>query len=129
MAGDSFFAKDRKRKRPIDSSRASGSGKPTKPYEKPFRPAMYGKGADGAKAGRRRRDEELTDEEDGEDVDLAELDMRRNIGVQYDSDGEEADRMESAAAKRVRLAKSYLDKVKGDLAGEWLAEKDTTSPR
>jgi ribosomal RNA-processing protein 9 len=117
MAGDSFFAKDKKRKR------LSTGGSARTPYEKPYRPAMYGKGADGSKAGRRRKDEELTDEgeDDGNGVDLDDMNFRRDdlgdSGAVYDSDGEEADKYESAAAKRVRLAKGYLEKVKGDLAG------------
>jgi ribosomal RNA-processing protein 9 len=116
---DSFFTKQTKRNRP-----SNGASTSKKPYEKPFRPALYGKGADGAKSGRRRKDEELSD--DGDDaggIDIADMNLRRddlggNSRAVYDSDGEEADRYESAAAKRVRLAKGYLEKVKGDLGGE-----------
>jgi hypothetical protein len=126
---DPFFAKDNKRKRPAQK------GAPPKAYEKPFRPSAYGKGQkSGANVdGKRRstaRDEDLaSDNEDaggrGADVDDMDL-MTDRFGEQaeYDSaEEEDRNRNETAAAKRLRLAKGYLEKVRSEVQGESLPLK------
>lgn len=123
---DPFFAKDNKRKRPGQK----GAG--PKPYEKPYRPSVYGKGQkSGANVdGKRRsttRDEDLvSDNEDtgrgGASGDVDDMDfMTDRFGTQaeYDSaEEEDRNRNETAAAKRLRLAKGYLEKVRSEVQGE-----------
>lgn len=123
---DPFFAKDNKRKR------SNQKGPATKAYEKPFRPSAYGKGQkSGANVdGKRRstaRDEDLaSDNEDagrgGGSGDVDDMDfMTDRFGTQaeYDSaEEEDRNRNETAAAKRLRLAKGYLDKVRSEVQGE-----------
>ncbi|KAJ9091701.1 hypothetical protein QFC19_008992 [Naganishia cerealis] len=132
---DPFFARENKRKR-------SGPA----PYEKPYRPAAYGKGqksganvdgrrrtGNGAGArsagGRATRDEDLAsdnEDADGRGRDAGDVDdidfMADRLGghqAEYDSaEEEDRSRNETAAAKRLRLAKGYLDKVRSEVQGE-----------
>lgn len=128
---DPFFAKDNKRKRPAQKA------PPTRAYEKPFRPSAYGKGQkSGANVdGKRRstvaaagRDEDLvSDNEDAGrgggsgDVDGMDFMTDRFAAQQeYDSaEEEDRNRNETAAAKRLRLAKGYLEKVRSEVQGEY----------
>lgn len=120
---DPFFAKDNKRKR-------TGKGPAPKAYEKPFRPSAYGKGQkSGANVdGKRRstRDEDLaSDNEDngrvggtGEVDDMDFMTDRFGTQAEYDSaEEEDRNRNETAAAKRLRLAKGYLEKVRSEVQG------------
>lgn len=112
---DSFFAaqKTRKRKR---STTARDSGGPAS--KKPARTAgakgpAKGKGKE--KARTRTRDEEL--ESDGtQDEGVDDMDLRAEE-VDPNESGEE-DEEETPAEKRLRLAKLYLESVKGGL-GTW----------
>lgn len=124
---DPFFAKDNKRKRT-----AGGKGPATKAYEKPFRPSAYGKGQkSGANVDGKRRnkatDEDLaSDNEDngrggatGEVDDMDFMTDRFGEQAEYDSaEEEDRNRNETAAAKRLRLAKGYLEKVRSEVQGE-----------
>ncbi|KAK4683996.1 ribosomal RNA-processing protein 9, partial [Tremellales sp. Uapishka_1] len=105
---DAFFQSDKKRKRP---ARAGGS---TKPYEKPFRPNVYGKGQKvKSKPG---RDEDLESDAEGDrGGDLDDMDFRQDRVVRAMSDDELLDENETAAEKRVRLAKGYLKKVRDEI--------------
>ena len=112
---DSFFAaqKTRKRKR---SMTARDSGGPAS--KKPTRTAgakgpAKGKGKE--KARTRTRDEEL--ESDGtQDEGVDDMDLRAE--EVYPNESGEEDEEETPAEKRLRLAKLYLESVKGGL-GTW----------
>ena len=108
--GDSFFVSDKKRKRP---SRGGSFGR--------------GRGRGGAARGgrgegpsRRDRDEDVSSaESDVGGADFDTMDFRAGREDVLLSDNEAVDENETAAEKRVRLAKGYLAKVKQDLeAGE-----------
>ncbi|KAJ9120226.1 hypothetical protein QFC22_003126 [Naganishia vaughanmartiniae] len=134
---DPFFARENKRKRPGQASTS---------YEKPYRPAVYGKGqksganvdgkrrnGGGAAASKRgaattRQDEDLaSDHEDANDRnggsgDVDDIDFMADrmstYQAEYDSaEEEDRSRNETAAAKRLRLAKGYLDKVRSEVQG------------
>lgn len=122
---DPFFAKDNKRKR-------TAKGPASKAYEKPFRPAVYGKGSkpganvDGKRRQRTTRDEDLASDDEDRGVargtgDVDDMDfMTDRFGMQaeYDSaEEEDRNRNETAAAKRLRLAKGYLEKVRSEVQG------------
>lgn len=108
MAGDAFFAKANKRKRPTSSgrngvqnrSRKPTTGKRTTPLQK-----------------KRKRDEELDSQHTDSDGDVGgnidDLDLRESE-IDEHASGEE-DENETAAQKRLRLAKLYLQSVKDDL--------------
>jgi ribosomal RNA-processing protein 9 len=117
---DSFFQSDKKRKRPSRPGSTPGSGPSKQPYEKPYRPAAYGKGQKpkGRSSRQSARDEDLSSDEDGEGggVDLDDMDFRRGRNDDAMSDGELIDENETAAEKRVRLAKGYLAKVREEVA-------------
>lgn len=109
MAGDAFFAKANKRKRAPSSSARNG---PVKKFRKPT----------GAKPTQnaftsKRRDEELdsqhTESDDNIGGDLDDLELRES-DIDEHASGEE-DENETAAQKRLRLAKVYLQGVKDDL--------------
>ena len=97
---DSFFQSDKKRKRPRPSASSSQPRRTSKPG-KTSRP--------------QQRDEDLGSESDagGEDVDALEFRAGREEHVL--SDDEIVDQNETAAEKRVRLAKGYLAKVRTEL--------------
>ncbi|KAJ3365544.1 pre-rRNA processing protein [Allomyces arbusculus] len=103
MAKDSFFLSDgggpafggnakTARKRPAKAAPAKAGGKPSK---------------------KAKRDEELASDNDtvgsGDDID-------RNLASDDDDAGSDDDRDETAAEKRLRLAKAYIDQVKSDAA-------------
>lgn len=107
MAGDSFFASDKKRKRP---SQKSDTNK--RPHGKPSGSSLPKRAA---------RDEELSsgDEQDREDIDNLDF-TRDDVGLnatRYDSgEEEELNRTETPGEKRIRLAKGYLSKVREEVA-------------
>jgi ribosomal RNA-processing protein 9 len=95
---DAFFQSDKKRKR-SKPGRAGPSSRP-----KPAR--------------RQEKDEELESdaEGDGPHVDLDDMDFRAGRGGEDQfSDEELIDENETAAEKRVRMAKGYLAKVRKEL--------------
>ncbi|KAL1407030.1 pre-rRNA processing protein [Vanrija albida] len=95
---DAFFQSQKKRKRP---NRAGGSSRP--PARKP----------------RAARDEELgSDEGEGREVDIDDMDFTAGRRPAALDDDEFVDTNETAAEKRVRLARGYLDKVKQDIEDE-----------
>lgn len=135
---DPFFARENKRKRPGQSSTS---------YEKPYRPAAYGKGqkaganvdgkrrsgnsaSTGGRGSATRQDEDLTSDNenadgrnggsgDVDDIDFM-ADRMSTYQAEYDSaEEEDRSRNETAAAKRLRLAKGYLDKVRSEVQGEY----------
>ncbi|GFZ51616.1 hypothetical protein JCM24511_09383 [Saitozyma sp. JCM 24511] len=117
---DSFFQSDKKRKRPSRPGSTPGSGPSKQPYEKPYRPAAYGKGQKpkGRSSRQSARDEDLSSDAEGEGggVDLDDMDFRRGRNDDAMSDGGLIDEIETAAEKRVRLAKGYLAKVREEVA-------------
>lgn len=96
---DPFFASDKKRKR----SRPGGSGGAN-------RMPRVSKGRVQA-----ARDEEL-DHSDIEGGDIDDMDFQRDRQPVALDDDEFVDANETAAEKRVRLARGYLDKVRQDVA-------------
>lgn len=100
---DAFFASTRKRKR---SSLANPSP------SKKLKASTSQESAPNARPQRRRKDEELSSggEEDGS---IGDMELRAEE-VDEHASGEE-DIHESAAEKRLRLAKLYLESVKNDL--------------
>lgn len=109
MAGDAFFAKANKRKRAPSSAARNG---PVKKFRKP----TGGKPTKNASTGK-RRDEELdsqhTESDDNLGGDLDDLELRES-DIDEHASGDE-DENETAAQKRLRLAKVYLQGVKDDL--------------
>lgn len=101
---DAFFQSDRKRKR----SKPGRAG-----------PSTRTKSARRPEA--KERDEELESDAEGEgaNVDLDDMDFRAGRGADQHSDGELIDENETAAEKRVRMAKGYLAKVRKEVAGEF----------
>jgi hypothetical protein len=119
---DAFFQSDKKRKRP--NRNGASSSTPNKPYEKPYRPAAYGKGQKPSRApGRSNRDEEIESDAEGDQGgDLDSMDFRKNREEVALSDEEFQDENETAAEKRVRLAKGYLAKVRSEVEAGTLLE-------
>lgn len=107
-AGDAFFSKGNKRKR-TQSSRND----PRKNARKSQSSAYSKKPTKAAS----RRDEELdsqhTDSDDNIGGNIDDIDLRQS-DVDENASGEE-DENETAAQKRLRLAKLYLQSVKQDL--------------
>lgn len=116
---DSFFQKKRKR--------TNGTGVAGK--ERPVSVRTSGRNADGKKAGPSRlrmREKAGAQKDDGEGggddndeeegVDIDDMDLRHR----YDSDLQESDEdeMETPAEAKVRLAKLYLEGLRGDEVGE-----------
>ena len=99
---DSFFvsSKQRKRKRAATSTKAGPSSK-AKALPKP-----------GVQK-KRKQDEELDSEHTDEDAGVVD-DMDLRAGYDEPSSSEEEDSHETPAAKRLRLAKLYLESVKKD---------------
>lgn len=100
---DAFFQSDRKRKR--SKPGRAGPSTRTKPTRRPEA---------------RERDEELESDAEGEgaNVELDDMDFRAGRGQDQHSDEELIDENETAAEKRVRMAKGYLAKVRKEVAGE-----------
>ncbi|KAJ3506935.1 hypothetical protein NMY22_g17089 [Coprinellus aureogranulatus] len=108
---DAFFASTKTRKRKRSASTADGSQRPGR---KPRGPAAKGSAAE--KAGGRkasRRDEELSDKTDDDEGDIDDMDLRADD--EEEPSGDEYEN-ETPAEKRLRLAKLYLESVKGSLA-------------
>lgn len=122
MAGDAFFQKSNKRKRTGGAPLAStNSGNR-------FGPKKFSKTSDSSSKGSskptRRKDKESDDESDGGDID--DMDLREDA-VDDKESGDEVEN-ETAAAKRLRLAKIYLDSVRNEL-GESLSWHSFASRR
>lgn len=97
---DSFFQSDKKRKR--SKPGRAGPSTRTKP----------------ARSQRQERDEDLDSEAEGEGrhVDLDDMDYRAGRADEDQrSDDELIDENETAAEKRVRMAKGYLAKVRKEI--------------
>lgn len=110
---DSFFtsSKPRKRKRVDSNDRGSAAGSTNKFARKGF-PTRNGKKPDGVQKKKSRAvDEELSDETDGGDDGIDDLDLRDDAYMDPGASGEEDDD-ETPAEKRLRLAKLYLESVK-----------------
>jgi len=115
---DAFFATStKKRKRSGTSTNNTNTGSArkfartsSKPHPKPH---LNGK----AKTKGPARDEELSSASDGGDID--DMDLRAEVVDENESDREE-DVRETAAEKRLRLARIYLEGVKEGVRGEFL---------
>ncbi|WVF69527.1 hypothetical protein IAT40_004305 [Kwoniella sp. CBS 6097] len=123
---DPFFQSDKKRKRPNRSGAGGGSGPggPSNSSGGTSRPHAYGKGQKSrpqpySKTNNRRveKDEDLSSDAEGEGgaVDLDDMDFRAGREDVALSDEEVIDENETAAEKRVRLAKGYLAKVRDEV--------------
>lgn len=113
---DSFFQSNKKRSRPTGRNGAGPSS--SKPYEKPYRPAMYGKGqkpSSTSKAG--LKDETLGSDDEGGGVDFDDMDFGRDdLGEDGGVLSEQSeDEGETPAEKRIRLAKGYLARVANEV--------------
>ncbi|WWD21731.1 hypothetical protein CI109_106218 [Kwoniella shandongensis] len=106
---DPFFQSDKKRKRPNRSGPSTNRER--------TRPQPYGKGQKTKSKHVAERDEELSSGAEGEDgaVDLDSMDFRKGREDVDLSDEEYIDENETAAEKRVRLAKGYLAKVRDEV--------------
>ena len=102
---DPFFAstKTRKRKRTDGSSSRNGRTKPEGPR------SIKGKEKPKKKP---RLDEELSDKTDDDEGDIDDMDLRADDDEEPSGDEYED---ETPAEKRLRLAKLYLESVKGSL--------------
>jgi hypothetical protein len=106
MAGDSFFAKpsSSKRKRPAGAaSTSSGAGGRSTSTSTKGRPAAA------VKRSRGKRDEELSSDDGGEDVNVEDMDLTRDTrGGESDEEERDAERRETGGEKRLRIAREYL---------------------
>ncbi|KAJ7594357.1 WD40-repeat-containing domain protein [Mycena floridula] len=107
---DAFFAssKQRKRKRSAPSSTAGPSNHKSKSSTKPVH------GASSSKKPRKPVDEELDSDQTDQDVGVDDMDLRADYN-QDDGVSSDEDPDETPAAKRLRLAKLYLEGVKQDM--------------
>jgi ribosomal RNA-processing protein 9 len=106
---DAFFAASKSRKRKRATSGAHG-GSSVKKYRKA---PQAGAKVNGAQKISRAMDEELDSDrthDDGTEID----DMDLRVSDREESSGDEVED-ETPAEKRLRLAKLYLETVKGDL--------------
>ncbi|GJJ14571.1 hypothetical protein Clacol_008836 [Clathrus columnatus] len=109
---DAFFANAKKRKRSQANSRDSGKSLRLFPNDQ-------------EKFGGRKNEQERRDDEelsDGEQSDIEDLDLRASDIDPNESDKEDYAH-ETPAAKRLRLAKVYLDSVRADLATSLLSSQ------
>lgn len=105
---DSFFVSDKKRKRNPKAGPSSGRGR--------GRGGTTRGGGRDNRPSRSVRDEDVSSaESDVGGADFDTMDFRAGREDIALSDGEAVDENETAAEKRVRLAKGYLAKVKQDL--------------
>ncbi|KAK8847644.1 hypothetical protein IAR55_005503 [Kwoniella newhampshirensis] len=106
---DPFFQSDKKRKRPNRSGPSTN--------RETTRPRPYGKGQKTKSKHVAARDEELSSGAEGDDgaVDLDSMDFRKGREEVELDDEEYIDENETAAEKRVRLAKGYLAKVRDEV--------------
>ncbi|WWD07391.1 hypothetical protein V865_005489 [Kwoniella europaea PYCC6329] len=107
---DPFFQSEKKRKR---TNRAG----PSRSNGGEGRPLPYGKGQKSKPSRRAEKDEELSSDAEGENGggDLDMMDFRAGREDVNFSDEELIDQNETAAEKRVRLAKGYLAKVRDEV--------------
>ncbi|WVR04847.1 hypothetical protein IAU60_001859 [Kwoniella sp. DSM 27419] len=120
---DPFFQSEKKRKRPSRSgsgpstSSDRGGGSRGGSRGRVGGAAPYGKGQKSRPAQRSQRDEELSSDAEGEGggVDLDDMDFRQGREDVPLSDEEAINENETAAEKRVRLAKGYLAKVRDEV--------------
>ncbi len=104
---DSFFQSDKKRKRTRPGS-WSGTTRRPQLHKAPIKPSF------------KPRDEDLSSESGGEPIDLGTIDFREGRGEAPREDEDYVDENETAAEKRVRLAKGYLARVRDEVeAGKW----------
>lgn len=99
MAGDSFFAKpsSSKRKRPVTAAPTSSTASKGRPAAAPV------------KRSRGKRDEELSSDDGGEDVNVEDMDLTRDTrGGESDEEERDAERRETGGEKRLRIAREYL---------------------
>lgn len=107
--GDAFFKSDKKRKR---RRNGGGSGGPSRGGPRDDMPPR-GRGRK-----QQKEDEDLS--ETGDELDIDDMDFQKGRAPHIMSDDEFVDANETAAEKRVRLARGYLDKVARDVQqGEW----------
>ena len=117
---DSFFAstKTRKRKRSVSTVERGGSAK--KISRKGKTSSQDATHAGIRRGGKRAADEELnSDRTDSEGGDIDDIDLRADIEPETSGDEDE---QETPAEKRLRLAKLYLETVKGGLGKYHLTE-------
>ena len=107
MAGDAFFSKTRKRKRP--------NGRPTSELPAQKRSKSIRSRDTINPKNRRRKDDELDSAGSDDDVggNIDDLDLKES-DVDEKAEGDENEN-ETAAEKRLRLAKLYLDSVREDI--------------
>ncbi|OCF33789.1 ribosomal RNA-processing protein 9 [Kwoniella heveanensis BCC8398] len=117
---DPFFQSEKKRKRP-NRSGGERAGGPSSSSSGSSRPLPYGKGQKARPQPYSRKavekDENLSSDAEGEGgaVDLDDMDFRAGREDVALSDDEVIDENETAAEKRVRLAKGYLAKVRDEV--------------
>ncbi|KAF6744340.1 WD40-repeat-containing domain protein [Ephemerocybe angulata] len=112
---DAFFASTKTRKR----KRSGEDGAASRNSRKPGGGRAETKGQRGAKdkapPKKSRRDEELSDNTDDEGMDIDDMDLRADD--EEEPSGDEYEN-ETPAEKRLRLAKLYLESVKGAIHAE-----------
>ncbi|EKD04559.1 pre-rRNA processing protein associated with U3 snRNP, Rrp9p [Trichosporon asahii var. asahii CBS 8904] len=101
---DAFFKSDKKRKR---SRNGGGGGGPSRGGPRDDMPSR-GRGRK-----QQKEDEDLSDT--GDELDIDDMDFQKDRAPHIMSDDEFVDANETAAEKRVRLARGYLDKVARDV--------------
>lgn len=111
---DSFFVSDKKRKRPARAGPSSG-----RPSRGTGSNSRSGSTSRPKQNSRSQRDEDVSSESEAGGGDVDDMDFRAGRGEVAQSDDELIDQNETAAEKRVRLAKGYLNKVREEMeAGE-----------
>ncbi|WWC86652.1 uncharacterized protein L201_001529 [Kwoniella dendrophila CBS 6074] len=114
---DPFFQSEKKRKRPTRAGPSRSNGGEGRPL--PYGKGQKTKPTAGAGKRRQEKDEELSSDAEGEngvgggDLDL--MDFRSGREDVHFSDDELINQNETAAEKRVRLAKGYLAKVRDEV--------------
>ncbi len=115
---DSFFQYDKKRKRPSSNSSIARPRRPPAPRSVKKKPKS------------KARDEDLSSESGGEPIDLDRIEFRAGREEGPIGDDEYVDENETAAEKRVRLAKGYLARVRDEVeAGQSLVAKGPSSEK
>ena len=108
---DAFFASEKKRKRPSRDGASSSRGRGGS------RGSRGSRGNSRAAPSRRQHDSDVSEgESDAGAFDLDTVDFRQGRNETAQSDDDVIDEHETAAEKRVRLAKGYLAKVRSELA-------------
>lgn len=101
---DAFFKSDKKRKRSRGEPSSSGRGARGREDRQP---------RDSRGRKHQKEDEDLS--ETGDERDIDDMDFQKDRAAHIMSDDEFVDANETAAEKRVRLARGYLDKVARDV--------------